>query len=52
MAITCASLLFQMFYFILDVTFLQITYIPIFHWILKDFGIMSISLYYYLDFIA
>ena len=52
MAITCASLLFQVFYFILDVAFLEFTYIPIFCWILKDDGVTFISLHYYLDIIT
>ena len=34
--ITCASLLFQVFYFILDITFLEFTNVTIFCWILKD----------------
>ena len=35
MVITCFSLLFQVFYFILDVTFLEFTYIPVFCWFIK-----------------
>ena len=52
MVTTCASLLFQVFYFILDVAFLEFTYVPIFYWILKDVGLMFISFHYYLDFTA
>ena len=52
MVLTCASLLFQMFYFSLDVTFLEFTYIPIFYWFMKDVGIIFIPSLYYLDIIA
>ena len=48
MVITYASLLFQIFYFVLDVTFLELTYIPIFCWILKDDDVPFISFHYYL----
>ena len=51
MVITCTSLLFPVFYLILDVTFLEFTYISIFCWILKDVGITFISFHYYLDII-
>ena len=52
MVITCASLLFQVFYFILDVTFLEFTYFPIFYWFILDVGFIFISFQYYLDIIA
>ena len=52
MVITCACVLFQVFYFILDVTFLEFTYIPVFYWILKDVSVMSIFFHYYLDIIT
>ena len=37
---------------ILDVTFLEFTYISIFYWFLKDVCILFIPFHYYLDFIA
>ena len=52
MVITSTSLLFQMFYFIFYVTFLEFTYIPIFYWFIEDVGFMFISFHYCLDFIA
>ena len=52
MILTCAGLLFQVLYFILDVTFLEFTFIPIFYWFLKDVGIMFISFHYCFDLIA
>ena len=36
MVITCASLLFQVLYFILDVIFLEFTCIPVFYWTKMD----------------
>ena len=40
MVCTCASLLFQVLYLILDVTFLELTYIPIFYWTTIDIDIL------------
>ena len=52
MIITCTGQLFQVFYFILDVTFLEFTYVPVFYWFLKGVGFMFFSFHYCLDFIA
>ena len=32
--------IFQVLYLILDATFLEVAYIPIFYWLLKDVGVM------------
>ena len=51
MVITCTSLLFQVFYFISDVTFLEFTHIPTLYQIIKVVGILLIFSIYYLDII-
>ena len=52
-AIICASLLFQVLYFILDVIFLEFTCIPIFYWIIMDICFFILPFYlllgYYLQ---
>ena len=49
MVITHASLLFQVFYFISDVAFLEFTHTPAFYQIIKDIGVLFFFSIYYLD---